>query len=150
MLGSRQRKRFTQSADPGTGTPVEVDAEPLIPKLGNKNRDLASDVWDHWTGLVGENGVHAHAAIRRLQDTGPGPGQWIVAMIARAESAILDAGWTVEFRWTTGHKDVPGNEQADGLAKEAASRQFASEPPKITVTASLAYVARAVMSAKRP
>ncbi|KAA8914391.1 hypothetical protein FN846DRAFT_902106 [Sphaerosporella brunnea] len=87
--------------------------------------------------------VDAQAALQRPQDCGPGPGQWIVPTIAGAESAILDAGWTVEFRWTPGHKDVLGNEQADRLAQGAASRQSPSEPPEITDTTSLAYVARA-------
>ncbi|KAA8914409.1 hypothetical protein FN846DRAFT_902127 [Sphaerosporella brunnea] len=48
-----------------------------------------------------------------------------------------------------GHKDVPGNEQADKLAKVAASRRSPSETPEVLAATSLAYIARAGTEAER-
>ncbi|KAA8914749.1 hypothetical protein FN846DRAFT_901830 [Sphaerosporella brunnea] len=67
----------------------------------------------------------------------------------RAEKAILDAGWTTEFRCTPGHKDVAGNEQADKRAKDGANSRSPPEASEVLATTSLAYVARAGTEAKR-
>ncbi|KAA8907602.1 hypothetical protein FN846DRAFT_906539 [Sphaerosporella brunnea] len=46
-------------------------------------------------------------------------------------------------------RDVPGNEQADKVAKGAASSQSPSKAPEVLATTSLAYMARASTEAKR-
>jgi ribonuclease HI len=82
----------------------------------------AEEVHAIWMGLTaardheddcaafGPNAViiftHAQAALERIRNDDPGPGQWLVRRILRTE-----------YLWVPGHK---GNEVADEWAKDAA------------------------------
>ena len=64
----------------------------------------------------------AQAAIRRMPSEEPGPGQ-IYALQAREHIAAVRRARpdiTIEIRWCSAHKSVPGNEKAGGWAELAA------------------------------
>jgi ribonuclease HI len=93
----------------------------------------AEEVHAIWMGLTaardheddcaafGPNAViiftHAQAALERIRNDDPGPGQWRVRCILRTERQLRQAGWTTEYLWVPGHK---WNEVADEWAKDAA------------------------------
>jgi ribonuclease HI len=60
------------------------------------------------------------AALRRMQDANPGPGQGITEIIVQRERILRHAGWKIEYHWVPGHSKVEGNEVADKAAKDAA------------------------------
>jgi hypothetical protein len=56
---------------------------------------------------------------------------------------------TVTLRWVPSHKGVPGNEQADAMAKRAAKEPLEyAYSRRITRTASLTYLARIMTEAR--
>jgi hypothetical protein len=60
------------------------------------------------------------AALRRMQDANPGPGQRITKTIVERERILRHARWKIEYHWLPGHSKVEGNEVADKAAKDAA------------------------------
>jgi ribonuclease HI len=60
------------------------------------------------------------SALIRMQDTNPGPGQWITKRIVERERILRHAGWIIEYHWVPGHSKVEGNKVADKAAKDAA------------------------------
>ena len=64
------------------------------------------------------------AALLRLKTPSDAPGQEYQIRAIEAASLITSKGATVRLNWVPGHKDVPGNELADSLAKEATLEPF--------------------------
>lgn len=59
-------------------------------------------------------------AIRRVQDTEPGPGQAMAITCVNLNTRLAGMGVQVEYRWVPSHEGVEGNEEADEAAKKAA------------------------------
>jgi len=65
----------------------------------------------------------AQAAITRMTHGKPGPGQTYALQARKAIAALheREPSVEIEIRWCPAHKWIPGNEVADGWAKQAAS-----------------------------
>ena len=75
--------------------------------------------------------IHIHAdnqaAIHRIKTPSDRPGQiWQLRCLQAAER-VREAGASIVLHWVPGHTDVPGNEKADLLAKEAAKLSPSSD-----------------------
>jgi ribonuclease HI len=105
---------------------------------------------DNWTGAkLITIFTDAQAALKRIQNDDPGPGQWLARRILRTERQLRQAGWTTEFRWVPGHKGIEGNEVADQWAKEGAEAMGAEHLPRDEESiTTLAHVARGITEAK--
>jgi len=55
----------------------------------------------------------------RLATTSDNPGQACQIRAIKAANQIAEKGASVSLHWVLGHIDIPGNELADALAKEA-------------------------------
>jgi ribonuclease HI len=112
---------------------------------------VAKDSTDAWA--AGPRAVtiftDAQAALKRIRNDDPGPGQWLARRILRTERQLRQAGWTTEFRWIPGHRGIEGNEVADQLAKEGAGASGAEHLPQEEESiTTLAHVARGVTEKK--
>jgi len=67
--------------------------------------------------------TYAQATITRMTHDEPGPGQTYALQARKAIAALREreAAIGVEICWCPAHKGIPGNEIADGWAKQAAS-----------------------------
>jgi hypothetical protein len=92
----------------------------------------------------------SQAALKRIGNDDPGPGQWLARRILRTERQLRQAGWTTEFRWVPGHEGVEGNEVADRWAKAGAAGALGTDwlPRQEESTTTLAHVARGITEAK--
>ena len=73
--------------------------------------------------------IHAdnQAAIYRIKTPSDKPGQIWQLRCLRAAKKVQDAGASIALHWVPGHTDIPGNEKADTLAKEAAKLSLLSD-----------------------
>ena len=65
----------------------------------------------------------AQASIKRMTHDEPGPGKTYTLQAGQAIAALRkqEPAVELEIRWCPAHKGIPGNEVADGWAKQAAS-----------------------------
>lgn len=68
------------------------------------------------------------AAITRLKDIHPGPGQQHATHTHRIASELAEWGITLHIHWVPGHMNVEGNEAADKLAKAGAQKPSPTHP----------------------
>lgn len=80
--------------------------------------------------------IHAdnQAAIYRIKNPSDMPGQAWQLRCFSASQRIVEKGATVSLHWVPGHKDVEGNERADGLAKMAAKMTPQSNLTSLALT----------------
>lgn len=64
--------------------------------------------------------------MRRTTTDVPGPGQRAARRAIRIVNALADRGVRVSIHWVPGHAEVFGNELADAVAREEATRQRGS------------------------
>ena len=67
------------------------------------------------------------AALYRLKNPSDFPGQACQIRAIKAARQVTSKGATIRLNWVPGHKDIPGNELADSLAKEATFEDPSSE-----------------------
>src|SRR5882724_4829309 len=79
-----------------------------------------------WSLTIGVNIQAAMWATRHRRAT---PGQYLIEMFHRKIAAIWEKHPCIEItlRWTPGHAGIPGNEQADKEAKQAAKGQSSAQ-----------------------
>lgn len=77
--------------------------------------------------VIGNHATHlvrifadSTAALKRIQEDNPGPGQWTTRTIIKIERTLMRAGWHIEYHWVPGHSKAEGNEKAARAAKDAA------------------------------
>ena len=58
----------------------------------------------------------AQAALKRIKDNRPGPGQWLAERVIDFKDQINAMGIKVTFRWVRAHTGIDGNERADKAA----------------------------------
>ena len=140
----------------GAGIYAEIDNKPIFKKaysLGNIIEVYDSELWaiDQATRLaynaVSRNNqirdiwvfTDNQAAIQRLQSQKPGPGQRFAINIWEINEEFNRLDVNLYIEWVPGHCEVKGNEIADKLAKEGASKADKSSP-----YTSIAYLKRKV------
>ena len=83
--------------------------------------------------------LDSQAAIARLRHTQPGPGQALAIQAHAIAKRLHTQGRQPTIQWVPGHAGVEGNEKADQVAKQAASKPPGKGPKEI----SLAFACRA-------
>jgi len=66
--------------------------------------------------------LDSQAAIARLRHTQPGPGQALAIQAHAIAKRLHTQGRQPTIQWVPGHAGVEGNEKADQVAKQAASK----------------------------
>lgn len=89
----------------------------------------------------------AQAALQRIKDNRPGPGQWLAQRVLDLEEELHTEGVRANFRWVRGHKGIEGNEKADEAAKQATSPKVTRLPQEESF-ASLAHINRTTTDRK--
>lgn len=138
----QDRHRSSEQARPGwrtagfsTGRGHEAyDAElsamiyGLVHILGRGTTDRAYTIYPDST-----------AAMRRVVNDAPRPGQELAIKVIELAQHVVDQGNSIAIWWTPAHREVEGNERADQAAREMAS------PPPLRATRrcfSLAFLRR--------
>jgi ribonuclease HI len=114
---------------------------------------VARDHQDEWAAMCPKSHTiftDAQAALKRIKNDDPGPGQWLAHRILHTERQLRQAGWLTEFRWVPGHNEIEGNEVADRWAKAGAAGALDADwlPREEESITTLAHVARGVTEAK--
>lgn len=80
--------------------------------------------------------IHAdnQAAIHRIKTPSDNPGQRWQLRCIEAAKVVKRAGASISLHWVPGHTDIPGNERADDLAKEAAKMSPSSNTTSLALT----------------
>ena len=73
-----------------------------------ENLNKINDIW-----IFSDN----QAAIQRIQNTKPGPGQHLALKCQEIMVTLKNKGATPHIHWVPGHEDIQGNEIADKAAK---------------------------------
>ena len=131
----------------GSATALDAELSALVRVLELCLLDLSASS-DAIPGASCNVFTDSQAAITRLRDDRPGPGQHMASRGIRLTTEIVQRGATVSIRWVPGHARVPGNEIADQWANEAATREDRcragrrdhSAPPIVGQHASQAFV----------
>jgi ribonuclease HI len=84
------------------------------------------------------------SAITRLSSLKPGPGQSSSIAISHTAQELKTRQISLSIQWAPGHKDIPGNERADKLAKHATTLRQPPYPP--TSLAHIKKQAKATMT----
>ena len=96
-----------------------VQAEQLaIVKALEKLRDFR-----HIQGLQRSAAVHTESKITLDPIANPRKHQHLVEQIREGVRSLVKDNWSIHFTWVKAHNDSLGNEIADRLAKNAASRK---------------------------
>jgi hypothetical protein len=89
--------------------------------------------WDgvrrHWIHIFTDN----QAAITRTTHLTPGPGQETARLIHEIATDINNTGCTITIHRVPGHTAIPGNDESNMLAKQAASTE-PSTPSRVTLS----------------
>ena len=88
----------------------------------------------------------SQAALQRAQNDQLGPGQTLAIEIIAKAQLLRDEGAEVTLQWVPSHIGIEGNERADKIAKEAASKPI---PPGVDRYSSFSYIMRQVKAQKR-
>lgn len=65
----------------------------------------------------------SQAALRRVQNDAPGPGQQAAREAIGLAGQIIERGSSITLRWVPSHRAVTGNEKADYYAGQAAAEE---------------------------
>jgi ribonuclease HI len=88
----------------------------------------------------------SQAALQRAQNDQLGPGQTLAREIIANAQELRDEGVEVTLQWVPSHIGIEGNERADKIAKEAATKPA---PPGMDRYSSFSYITRQVKAQKR-
>jgi len=88
----------------------------------------------------------SQAALQRASEDHLGPGQAITSDIITTAQGLTEKGIKVILQWVPSHIGIEGNERADKIAKEAASKPM---PPSIDRYSSFSYTMRQIKAQKR-
>ena len=100
----------------GIANALQTEADSTISHLTDRSIVVYSD---------------SQAALKAIKKADPMTSQDLFRQIYSAADSLVKGGASLRLQWIPGHKDVPGNEQADKAAKETATLIGPIEKPQI-------------------